>query len=241
MTYSLRICDLPLQDRPRERLIESGVRALSTAELLAILISTGSGSCSALDLAQQILKELSQGGQSHFDAMRDLAPAHLYGISGVGPAKAATICAAIELGQRVYLARPNERPQIDGPEAAHLLLQSDLAYARQEKFAVMLLDIKNRVLATQVISVGTIDETLAHPREVFREAIRQSAAGILVAHNHPSGDTTPSPEDLHLTRRLIQAGRLLGIRLLDHLVIAGASFTSIARSTRLWQEIGTED
>ncbi len=236
MTYNLRICDLPMDERPRERLMEIGAKHLSVAELVAILLATGSGQLSALGLAQLILRELAQGGANPIDQMRHLSPHRLMSVSGVGPAKATTILAAIELGQRVYLTRPNESPLIDSPETAALLLQSELGYALQEKFAVLILDIKNRVLSNQVISVGTVDETLAHPRDIFREAVRHNGARLIVAHNHPSGDCTPSPEDIALTRQLLQAATLLGIPVLDHLIIAGGNFNSLHRKTGLWQE-----
>jgi DNA repair protein RadC len=237
MTYHLRIRDLPTDERPRERLLENGPQHLATAELLAILLGTGAGKLSALGLAQTILQELSRDGAVAMDLLRALAPPRLYGLHGVGPAKAANLCAAIELGRRVYQARPNERPIIDSPETACALLQADLAYALQEKFAVLLLDVKHRVVANHVISIGTLDETLAHPRDIFREAIRQNAARVLVAHNHPSGDCTPSPEDLQLTRQLLQAAVLLKIPLLDHLVVGSGKFTSLHRTTTLWREI----
>ncbi|WP_218081145.1 RadC family protein [Anthocerotibacter panamensis] len=238
MIYHLRICDLPSDERPRERLLEAGSQYLSMAELLAILLNTGSGKLSALGLAQLILRELSEGGADAVGQLRDFSPQRLMAISGVGPAKAATVGAALELGRRVYISRPHDRPIIENPETAHALLQAELGYALQEKFAVLLLDVKNRVLANHIISMGTVDETLAHPRDIFREAIRRNAARVVVAHNHPSGDCTPSPEDLSLTRQILQAGTLLRIPVLDHLVIAGSNFTSLHRkATYLWQEV----
>jgi DNA repair protein RadC len=237
MTYSLRICDLPSDERPRERLWSAGAKHLATTELVAILLGTGTGKLSALGLAQNILSTLAEGGRDPNDQLRDISPMQLTQIAGVGPAKACSILAAIELGRRVYLTRPNERPVIDSPETAALLFQGELGHAPQEKFAVLLLDIKHRVMGQQLISMGTLDETLAHPRDIFREAIRQNAARIIVAHNHPSGDSTPSPEDIQLTRNLLQAGRLLHIPVLDHLVIAGSHFSSLNRKTALWKEL----
>jgi len=236
MTYHLRICDLPQDERPRERLLEIGPKSLSPAELIAILLSTGSGNLSALGLAQLLLKELSPGGTHALDQMRELIPVQLLNVPGIGPAKAATLIAAIELGRRVYLTRPNERPLIDSPETAAILFHEHLAHAPQEKFAVLMLDIKHKVIASHVVSMGTVDETLAHPRDIFREAIRHNSARIIVAHNHPSGDCTPSPEDIALTRQLLQAAQLLRIPVLDHLVLGNGNFTSLHRKTKLWDE-----
>nr|WP_287131100.1 DNA repair protein RadC [Candidatus Cyanaurora vandensis] len=196
MTYHLRICDLPVDERPRERLLENGAKHLATAELIAILLATGSGNLSALGLAQRLLQVLGQGGGQAVDQMRELSPGQLTQVSGIGPAKAATLIAAIEIGRRVYLSRPNERPVIDSPETAALLLQGDLAYALQEKFAVLLLDIKHKVIASHIISMGTVDETLAHPRDVFRAAVRENAARLIVATITRRETAPPAPKIL---------------------------------------------
>jgi DNA repair protein RadC len=233
--YRLRICDLPSTERPRERLLEAGPRNLSTGELIAILLGTGQGpgKLSAVGLAHLLLNELGRGSKDPLSALREVSPQQLMDIDGIGPAKGATILAAVELGRRIFL----NRPIIDGPETAHLIFQSELAFQPQERFVVLLLDIKNRVIGTHLVSLGTADETIAIPRDVFREAVRQGAVAIIAGHNHPSGDSTPSPEDIALTRQLLKASQILGITLLDHLVIGQDCFTSLRRTTEVWNGV----
>ncbi|MEN9217982.1 MAG: DNA repair protein RadC, partial [Gloeomargarita sp. DG_2_bins_126] len=199
-SYRLRMCDLPATERPRERLLQQGVAALGTGELLAILLGTGSGKLSAVGLGQYLLQELGQHHQDALAVLRDIKPAELLAIPGIGPAKATTILAAIELGKRVFLSRPVERSPIDSPELAVMALAPELMWAETERFALLLLDVKHRLLGSRVLTVGTATETLAHPREIFREAIRLGATRLVVGHNHPSGNVTPSEADLELTR-----------------------------------------
>ncbi|BAC91406.1 RadC family protein [Gloeobacter violaceus] len=236
--HTPRIAELPIAERPRERLLTHGARGLATAELLAVLFGGGQAAVrlSALGLAQQVLHTLGRAGGEPLVHLRDVSAAELMLQPGVGPARAAAVLAAIELGRRVFVVRSSgERPVIDGPQAVAAVLGGELAFARQEQFAVLLLDVKNRLIAHRIVSVGTIDETLAHPREIFREAIRQGAAGIIVAHNHPSGVTEPSPEDLRLTGQLIECGRTLQIPVLDHVILGQGNFTSLRRLTALWR------
>ena len=175
MTYCLRVADIPVSERPRERLIAQGPKNLATAELIAILLGTGQGQgkLSALGLGQYILQKLSEHQRDPLEVLRDISVQELTQIHGIGPAKATTILAAVELGKRVFQSRPPERKEIDSPAAAAAALSHDLMWQSQERFAVLLLDVKNRLLGTQVITIGTATETLAHPREIFREAIRQ--------------------------------------------------------------------
>lgn len=238
MTYSLRVLDLPASDRPRERLIAQGAKSLTHAELLAILLGTGQGpgKLSAVGLGQHILQIFSEHHQDPLKVLRDIHAAELTKISGVGPAKAATILAAIELGKRVSQSRPPEQTVIDDPAVAAAALAGELMWQTQERFAVLLLDVKHRLLGTQVISIGTATETLAHPRDIFREIIRQGATRVIVAHNHPSGHIDPSSEDLDLTRQLLSGAQLLGIPLLDHLILGNGDFTSLRQTTSLWEE-----
>lgn len=238
MTYSLRVADLPLTERPRERLKESGARHLSTAELLAILLGTGQGpgKLSAVGLGQHILQILGSSQRDPMAVMRTVSIHELTQISGVGDAKACTIIAAVELGKRVFQSRPSDRPIVDDPAIAAAILSHDLMWQTQEKFAVLLLDIKHRHLGSHIISVGTATETLAHPREIFREVIRQGATRVIVAHNHPSGNTEPSNEDIALTRQLLQGACLLDIPLLDHLILGNGDFASLRQKTTLWEE-----
>lgn len=238
MTYSLRVTDLPLDERPRERLMTHGAKSLSTAELIAILLGTGQGAgkLSAVGLGQYILQKLGENQRDSLASLRDINPKELMQIPGVGVAKATAIIAAIELGKRVLYSRPPERTIIDDPSVAAAALSSDLMWQAQERFAILLLDIKHRLLGTQVISVGTATETLAHPRDIFREVIRQGAIRVIVAHNHPSGNTEPSPEDIALTRQLLTGAQVLGIPLLDHLILGNGNFLSLRQTTNLWQD-----
>jgi DNA repair protein RadC len=236
-TYRLRVKDMPKDDRPRERLLTYGVKHLSSAELIAILLGTGlsrGNKLSAVNLGQHILNQLGQNGQPSLDALRSISAQELMKLPGIGEAKAATILAAIELGKRVLQTRPPEQTVVDDPAIAAAALSQDLMWQSQERFAIVSLDIKHRLLGTQVITIGTATETLAHPREIFREAIRQGATRIIVAHNHPSGSLEPSPEDLTLTQQLIQAADLLGIPLLDHLILGNGDFSSLRQTTHLW-------
>lgn len=238
MTYCLRVADLPTNERPRERLLIQGAKGLSTAELLAILLGTGQGpgKLSAIGLGQYILQELSQHQRDPLEVLRDVNALDLTKISGIGPAKATTILAAIELGKRAFQSRPAERTVIDSPESAAAALSHELMWQHQERFAVLLLDVKHRLLGTQVITIGTATETLAHPRDIFREVIRQGATRVIVAHNHPSGSTEPSTEDITLTRQLLMGAQFLAIPLLDHLIIGNGDHRSLRQTTALWDE-----
>ncbi|PHK02383.1 RadC family protein, partial [Nostoc linckia] len=238
MTYCLRIADLPLDERPRERLMTHGAKIVGTAELIAILLGTGQGpgKLSAVGLGQYILSELGKHQRDPLAALREVTPAELMQIPGVGPAKATSILAAIELGKRAFQSRPSEGTLIDSPLAAAATLSQDLMWQMQERFAVLLLDVKNRLLGTQVITIGTATETLASPREIFREVIRQGATQVIVAHNHPSGNLEPSQEDIELTRQLLTGAKFLGIPLLDHLILGNGNHQSLREVTTLWDE-----
>ncbi|BAY34663.1 DNA repair protein RadC [Tolypothrix tenuis PCC 7101] len=237
MTYCLRIADMPETERPRERLMAHGPKVLATAELIAILLGTGQGpgKLSAVGLGQYILSELGKHQRDPLAVLREVTPAELMQIPGVGPAKATTILAAIELGKRAFQTRP-EGETIDSPLAAAAALSQNLMWQSQERFAVLLLDVKNRLLGTQVITIGTATETLASPREIFREVIRQGATRVIVAHNHPSGSLEPSQEDIELTRQLLAGANFLGIPLLDHLILGNGNHQSLREITTLWDE-----
>jgi DNA repair protein RadC len=243
MTYTLRVADLPTSERPRERLMAQGPKSLATAELLAILLGTGQGpgKLSAVGLGQHLLQRLAEDQRDPLAALRDITVQELMEIPGVGPAKATTILAAIELGKRVLHSRPSERPIVDDPAIAASLLSHDLMWQPQERFAVMLLDIKHRLLGTRVISIGTATETIAHPRDIFREVIRHGAVRAIVAHNHPSGSVDPSPEDIALTRQLLAGAQFLGIPLLDHLIVGNGDHLSLRQTTPLWKEFPQGD
>lgn len=238
MTYSLRIADLPSDERPRERLIAQGSKSLATAELIAILLGTGQGKgkLSAVGLGQYILNQLSENQQDPVSVLRNISVQELTQIHGIGTAKATTIIAAIELGKRVFQSRPPEMAVIDNPQSAADALSHDLMWQTQERFAVLMLDVKNRLLGTKVITIGTATETLAHPRDIFREIIRLGATRAIVSHNHPSGNVEPSPEDITLTKQLLAGAQFLAIPLLDHVILGNGDYYSLRQTTNLWEE-----
>lgn len=238
MTYSLRVADIPASERPRERLLAMGAKNLATAELLAILLATGQGKgkLSAIGLGQHLLQELSQHQRDPLEVLRDIHPQELMKMHGIGPAKTATILAAVELGKRVFQSRPTERTVLNSPDASAAALSHDLMWQNQERFAIVLLDINNCLIGTKLITIGTATETLAHPREIFREVIRQGATKVVIGHNHPSGNTDPSKEDLDLTVNLLQCAQLLNIPLLDHLILGNGDYCSLRITTTLWND-----
>lgn len=219
--YRSTIKDMPSGDRPRERLAQVGASALSNAELLAITLRTGSGGESALSLAQRLLNRHGLAGL----ARKPIA--ELKEERGLGQTKIVQIKAAFELGRRLLASTPDERPQIRTPADAANILMSEMALLEQEQLRVMLLDTRNRVLAVPTLYAGSLNTTMIRVSEVFREAIRHNAAALIVAHNHPSGDPSPSPEDVAVTREMIKAGQLLDIEVLDHLVIGQQQFVSL--------------
>lgn len=220
--------DLGLRDRPREKLERCGADALGDNELLAVVLGHGPPGSTALDVANRVL---TAAGSLHL--LTRLGGDELADIAGVGPVLAARVQAAIELGRRTLLQLPAARPRIaSAQDAAQYLLPQFGAHA-VERFGVMLLDTRHRLMRTRVLSIGSIDSSLAHPREVFREAVQAGAASIVAFHNHPSGDPAPSEDDLVVTRRLIRAGEVVGIDVEDHLVLADMHYCSIRMSGRL--------
>ncbi len=243
MTYRLRIADIPESERPRERLMTIGAKNLSTAELLAILLGTGQGAgkLSAIGLGQYILQHLGEHQRDPLEVFRDINPQELMNIEGIGPAKATTILAAIELGKRVFQSKPSERTVIDSPNTAAAALSHDLMWQSQERFAVLMLDVKNKLIGTQIITIGTATETLAHPREIFREVIKQGTTQFIVAHNHPTGILEPSAQDIQLTKQLLKSAQILSIPVLDHLILGNGDHVSLRETTTLWDDIPQED
>ena len=213
----------PEGERPREKLLQQGASVLSDAELLALIIGSGDAASnrSALDLGRELLLE--------FGALRALADAscvELQRVKGVGPAKATCIKAALELSSR-FKARPLESlTRFTSPSQVFEHLDYEFRDRRKEYFMALLLDGKNRIIKRVQISEGSLNQSIVHPREVFNVAVRDSAAAIILLHNHPTGDPTPSPEDLEVTRRLCEAGELMGIKVLDHIIIGDGTFYS---------------
>ena len=215
-------------DRPREKLDRLGAAGLGDNELLAIIVGHGSRQISALDVANLVL-DAAAGVHGLTRVSRD----ELGRVKGVGAAKAAQILAAVELGRRTLSRSPGDRVQFDGPEDVAAYLMPQYGSRSVEHFGIVLLDTKHRVLRTRVLSVGTLDASLVHPREVFREATLGGAAAIVLFHNHPSGDPAPSGDDVALTTRLVRAGDLMGVDVIDHIIVADACYCSFKETGRL--------
>ncbi|MFH2104285.1 MAG: DNA repair protein RadC [Chloroflexota bacterium] len=209
-----RITDLAVTERPRERLAIHGPQALNTAELLAILLRVGVPGENAVQVGQRLLKDFEGLAGLHRAPFEELCQQH-----GIGAAKAAQIKAAIELGRRMASEAPEERPAIHSPADAAALLRYEMSGLEQEHLRVILLDTRNRVLGVVEVYKGSVNSSQVHVGELFKPAIRRGAPAIIVVHNHPSGDPTPSPDDVAVTRAIVQAGKLLDIDVLDHLII----------------------
>jgi DNA repair protein RadC len=216
------IKDYPEDERPRERLIQDGPQSLSNHELLAIMLRTGSKEESVLQLANRLL--------TSFEGLRLLKDAsvdEMMSIKGIGSAKAVQIMAAVELGRRIHRLQYEDRYVIRSPEDAANFVMEDMRFLTQEHFVCLYLNTKNQVLHQQTIFIGSLNASIVHPREVFKEAFRRSAASFICLHNHPSGDPSPSREDIDVTKRLNECGKLIGIELLDHLIIGDQKFISL--------------
>jgi len=220
---SFTVHDLPLSERPRERLLKLGIEALSSQEILALILGRGIKGESVIVTAQKVLTK--------FGNLKNLASAsveELTQIKGIGPAKAAQIKATFELGKRLEDSS-SECPKITvkSPEDAIKATKSQLKGKKKEHFLVLCLDTRNHLINTNRISIGSLDCSLAHPREVFKEAISSCAASVIFIHNHPSGDPTPSEDDIKLTKRLVEAGEIIGIEVLDHIIICDRDHLSM--------------
>lgn len=212
------------EDRPREKLLLKGKSALSDAELIAILLGTGSAQLSALDLGKKILLDVD----NNLHALGMMTVKDLIRTKGIGEAKAITIVAALELGRRRRQVSPEEKPKIAGSKDAFELLKPDLTDLPHEEFWVLLLNRANRLIRKVQISQGGVAGTVADPKIIYKAALDELASGIIVAHNHPSGNLTASQADITLTQRLRDGGKLLEIQVLDHLILAGHNYFSFA-------------
>ncbi|HHW72479.1 MAG TPA: DNA repair protein RadC [Firmicutes bacterium] len=213
--------DVPREERPRERLRRHGAERLANKELLAILLRTGNQRESALTLAEKLL--------ARFGSLANIASAsfeELVAVNGIGPAKAADILAAFELAKRLAESRMEFQGVVNSPADAAQLVLRELSLADKEHFMIIMLNTKNRVIAKKTVSIGHLQASLVHPREMFKEAIKRSSAALILVHNHPSGDLTPSREDITTTERLREAGAVLGIDVLDHIIVGDNRYFS---------------
>lgn len=217
-----RLKDLPEELLPRERLYQLGPEMLSNKEVLAILLRTGLKGENVLDFAERLLTEA--GGLA---GLARMSVHELTQLHGLGEAKAAELKAALELGRRSVSADPMTRPVINSPQDIAHLVMEEMRYLDREHFRIVSLSTKNHVLGISSISVGSLNSSLVHPRECFKEAIRRNSNAIILLHNHPSGDPTPSREDLEVTRRLADGGQILGIEVLDHVIIGDNRYISL--------------
>ncbi len=220
--YRIRMKELPEDLRPRERLFKEGPEVLTIAELLAVLLRTGTNSMNALDLAALLLTK--SGGLL---GLAEISVEDLCSFKGLGPAKAAQLKAAVELGRRLSAESPSPRPVIKFPGDVYNLLKERIRYWDREHFMAIFLNTKHHVIAVETVSVGSLSSSLVHPRELFKNSIKRSAAALILVHNHPSGDPTPSREDIEITRRLVEAGNIIGIQVLDHVIVGENGFVSL--------------
>jgi DNA repair protein RadC len=220
--------DVAPYERPREKLARIGVGSLGENELLALVLGVGSRGSDALELANGLLEAV---GGVHGLVRSDFSA--LIGVPGVGAARAAQIVAAVELGRRTLICRAADRPRLRTPRdiAAHLLPRYGALPV--EHFGIVMLDTKHRVIRVRIVAIGSLDTTVAHPREVFREAVSGSAAAIVLFHTHPSGDPTPSPDDIELTTRMVRVGHVVGIEVVDHLILSDQRYYSMLEAGHL--------
>jgi DNA repair protein RadC len=216
----LKIREMPQDERPREKLLARGADALSNAELIAILLRTGRRGMNVVDVARELLDKYKSFAELSRCSVKELSE-----IKGIGPAKALELVAAFNLGTRFAQERLSQQ-KLDSPELIYKLLGDEMRMLRTESLRVVLLDTRYRLIRVESVSLGSMNESIAHPREIFRPAITYSAYAVIVVHNHPSGDASPSQTDHSLTRRLAEAAELLQIKLLDHIIIGAPSETS---------------
>ncbi|WP_243122800.1 RadC family protein [Haloimpatiens lingqiaonensis] len=222
MNVSLKIMDLPKNERPRERLLRYGPEALSNAELLAVILRTGCKSENIITLSNRILKDGNGlNGLLNMDAEECMK------IKGIGKAKASQILALAEISRRFKAYKSGEEYKITSPRDVANLLMEDMRYLKKEYLKIIMLNVKNIVLGVKDVSVGSLNSSIVHPREIFTEAIKKHSASIILCHNHPSGDPSPSGEDINVTRRIKECSKILGIDFLDHIVIGNGTYISL--------------
>lgn len=222
MKDSLKIMDLPRNERPRERMLRYGASSLSNAELLAVVLRSGTTKQNAVSLSNSLLKNCNG-----LNGLLQRSAEELMELDGIGEAKAAELLAIAELAKRFKTFRSGERYRITQPKDVADLVMEEARHLQVEVLKVMMLNVKNEVISIKDVSVGSLNSSIVHPREVFFEAIRCKSASIIICHNHPSGDPSPSGEDMNVTRRIKECGTLLGIDLLDHVVIGDGTYVSL--------------
>lgn len=217
----VRIHDIPEEERPRERLIRNGPESLSNAELLGVILRTGSKEENVVSLSSRILTEYSIKQLSLVNVSR------LMQVHGVGKAKAAQIAAVFELARRLETYVEEPKRKICSPKDVYTLMYPKMREQKKEKFITLCLDTKNQILKEEVVSIGSLNASIVHPREVFKSALLESSASVIMVHNHPSGDPSPSREDIMVTEKMVEGGKLLGIDVLDHIIIGDGKYVSL--------------
>ncbi|MDX9692288.1 MAG: DNA repair protein RadC [Acholeplasmataceae bacterium] len=220
--------EMPKEERPRERLMHHGVQALSNDELLAILLRTGRKDLSVIELSKSVLY--------HLDALSDLKNIkveELMLVNGIKEAKACTLIAAIELGRRLSQSKQKVKSKIESPSDVYFLLAHELSHLSQEHFICIYLNTKSEVIKSETLFIGTLNQTLIHPREIFRQAVKLSASAIIFVHNHPTGDSNPSKADVLATEQLKEASRVMGIDVVDHIIIGHFEFYSMKEQKKI--------
>jgi DNA repair protein RadC len=222
LTTQCMIRDYPQEERPRERFLQDGPHSLSNQELLALLLRTGTKQESVLQLSNKLITQFEG-----LRLLKDATVEEISAIKGIGKAKAIQILAAVELGRRINNLNQTDRYVIRSPEDCANYCMNDMRFLTQEHFVCLYLNTKNQVLHRQTIFIGSLNSSIVHPREVYKEAFRRSAASIICVHNHPSGDPTPSREDIEVTKRLAECGKIIGIDILDHIIIGEKKYVSL--------------
>ncbi len=220
----MKISEIQIEERPREKLQTIGAGSLSEEELLAIIISTGTREHSAIALGQQIVQKAKS-----IRGLADLTLDDLTSIKGIGYAKATKIYASLELSKRISKSRGVEAFKIDSPESIAQIYMEELRYLKKEIVKLLLIDTKGSIVGDVLLSEGSLNASIVHPREVYKEALLRSANKVIIIHNHPSGDPSPSEQDIQLTQRLMEAGIIIGVELLDHIIIGDGQFNSLKR------------
>ncbi len=218
----MNIKELPSEERPVEKLLLNGADTLTNSELLAVLIGSGSKDSSAIELSEKILA--LKGGLS---GLATITANELTGIPGIGPKKAASIISALAIGRRVATSPRDKKIRLSSTSGLAEFFMEDMRYSRKEYFKVLMVNVKLEIIGVETVSIGELTGAPVHPRETFEPAIRKGAAAVCFAHNHPSGDPRPSEDDLKITKRLVECGDILGIRVLDHIIIGDGVYTSL--------------